>query len=86
MRSRLAWAWPCWILTVHEAVIETVEVSPDYRGRGLGRALVRELLRRIGTRAVFTTVSGIVEDRDNPGAFFRRCGFTGEDVWWWLRR
>lgn len=69
-----------------EAVIEQVQIVEAYRGRGLGRALVQELLRRIGTRASFTTVSGIVEDRDNPGAFFRHCGFAGDDVWWWLRR
>jgi hypothetical protein len=50
------------------------------------QALVYELLRRIGTRATFATVSDEVEDRQNPGAFFRWCGFTGHDVWWSLSR
>jgi len=71
---------------IREASLLWVQVFPDYQARGLGRCAVRELLRRIGGRALFTTVSGEVEDRDNPGAFFRRCGFTGQDVWWYLSR
>ena len=69
-----------------EAAILGVQVLPDCRNRGIGRALVQELLRRIGDRASFTTVFGPVEDRENPGAFFRKCGFSGDDVWWFLRR
>lgn len=71
---------------LREAAVRWVQVFPDYQGRGLGRALVQELLHRIGGRALFTTVTGIVEDRDNPGAFFRCCGFSGDDVWWYLSR
>lgn len=69
-----------------EAALTWIQVLPDYRGRGLGRGLVQELLRRIGDRASFTTASGEVEDREQPGAFLRRCGFTGDDVWWYLSR
>ncbi len=71
---------------INEAAIEWVQVLPDYQRRGLGKALTFEVLRRIGERAVFTSVAGVVEDRDNPGAFFRRCGFSGNDVWWLLSR
>lgn len=67
-----------------EASLEWMQVHPDDRGRGLGRALTGELLRRAAGRAAFTTVAGRVEDRDNPGGFYRRCGFTGADVWWLL--
>lgn len=69
-----------------EAVILGVQVLPDYRLRGIGRALIHELLRRVARQVTLTTVSGPVEDRDNPGAFFRKCGFTGDDVWWFLQR
>jgi ribosomal protein S18 acetylase RimI-like enzyme len=71
---------------MHEASIEWVQVAPEYQKRGIGRALVCEVLRRLDTRAAFVTAAGEVEDRDNPGAFFRRCGFTGQDVWWLLGR
>jgi GNAT superfamily N-acetyltransferase len=72
--------------TEREATVEWVQVAPAYQGQGIGRALVYELVRRLGSRASFVTVAGEVEDRDNPGAFFRRCGFSGQDVWWLLAR
>jgi GNAT superfamily N-acetyltransferase len=71
---------------LREAAVLWVQVFAPYQGRGLGRYLTQDLLRRIGGRALFTTISGVVEDRDNPGAFFRRCGFRGSDVWWFLSR
>lgn len=71
---------------MHEVSIEWVQVAPEYQKRGIGRALVCEVLRRLDTRAAFVTAAGEVEDRDNHGAFFRRCGFTGQDVWWLLGR
>lgn len=71
---------------MREASIEWVQVEPAYREKQIGRSLVSELLRRIGNRAAFVTVSGEVEDRDNPGGFFRCCGFSGQDVWWLLGR
>lgn len=74
--------------TVGEAVLEWVQVIPAYQQRGLGRALVNELLRRTAQRALFTTVTGAFPyyERTNPGAFFRKSSFGGEDVWWLLAR
>jgi len=70
-----------------EAALEGAYVRPDWRKRGLGRALVGEVVRRAkASGTALVTVAGAVEDRDNPGAFFRRCGFSGRDVWWYLSR
>lgn len=69
---------------VGEVSLEWVQTLPDFQRQGLGKAAVLEVLRRASDRAAFATVSGQVEDRDNPGAFYRKCGFTGSDVWWLL--
>lgn len=73
---------------VREASLEWVQVAPSHRGQRVGAALVAELLRRTAERASFTTVSGAMEfkDRENPGGYFRRFGFSGQDVWWLLGR
>jgi GNAT superfamily N-acetyltransferase len=71
---------------IGEGALEWVQVLPDYRGRGLGAALVHELLRRLADRAAFVTVSGQVDNRSQPEALYRRCGFLGHDIWWVLRR
>jgi hypothetical protein len=47
---------------------------------------VLALLSRLEQRAAFTTVAGIVGDRSNPEGLYRRCGFTGNDVWWLLSK
>ncbi len=70
---------------IGEGSLEWIQVLPEYRGRGLGRLLVQELLSRLGSRAVFVTVSGEVDNTTNPEALYRACGFTGKDEWWALR-
>ncbi len=72
--------------TVPEASLEWVQVLPAYRRRGLGAALVCELLRRVEGRADFTTVAGQIDNESHPEALYRRCGFEGHDVWWVFRR
>ena len=71
--------------TIPEASLEYIQVLPEYRGRGLGKCIVLELLTRLHGRVAFTTVSGEVENRGNPESLYRRCGFRGDDVWWLLR-
>jgi len=71
---------------IPEASLEYIQVLPEYRGRGLGKCVVLELLARLHGRVAFTTVSGEVENRTNPEMFYRRCGFCGDDVWWLFRR
>ena len=71
---------------IGEGALEWVQVLPDYRGRGLGAALVHELLGRLADRASFVTVSGQVDSHSQPEALYRRCGFLGQELWWVLRR
>ncbi|MGC9467590.1 MAG: GNAT family N-acetyltransferase [Anaerolineae bacterium] len=71
---------------VREGSLEWIQVLPSYRGRGLGTALVWELLRRFQGCTDFVTVSGRVGGAGDPERLYRRCGFCGDDVWWVLRR
>ena len=66
---------------VREGVLEWIQVLPEYRGRGVGQSIVNELLRRMQGRADFATVSGKVNNLTRPERLYRRCGFTGDDVW-----
>jgi GNAT superfamily N-acetyltransferase len=67
---------------IAEGSLEWIQVLPAHRGRGLGKALVNELLFRLQDRAAFTTVAGEVDNRSDPEALYRSCGFTGSDLWW----
>ncbi|MFZ2414055.1 MAG: GNAT family N-acetyltransferase [Candidatus Cryosericum sp.] len=69
-----------------EASLEWVQVLPAYRDLGLGTMLVQELVYRLEQKVTFTTVSAQVKNLSQPDHLFRRCGFTGRDVWWVLRR
>ncbi len=70
---------------VKEGALEWIQVLPEYRRRGIGSAIVNQLLYRLSNRAVFTTVSGKVNSSSNPERLYRKCGFTGNDVWHILR-
>lgn len=70
---------------ISEASLEWIQVLPGYRSRGFGKLIVRELLDRLQKKARFVTVSGEADDETNPEALYRRCGFTGNDVWWVCR-
>lgn len=70
---------------IGEGVLEWIQVSKDYRRCGLGSYLVLELLRRMKTTAKFVTVSGKLENPDNPEILYRKCGFCGNNVWHILR-
>lgn len=69
-----------------EGVLEWIQVSEKYRGNGLGCCIVRELLRRMKTKAGFVTVSGQCNHPTNPEAMYRKCGFAGNDVWHVMRK
>lgn len=71
---------------IGEGILEWIQVSEAHRGCGLGRFLVSELLRRMKGNASFATVSGQCNNPTNPESLYRKCGFTGNDVWHILRK
>ena len=66
---------------IGEGVLEWIQVSPEYRRKGLGRYIVCGLLRRMRGKADFATVSGRVNSGDNPLALYLSCGFGHPVIW-----
>lgn len=71
---------------IGEGALEWIQVSKDSRKRGLGSYIVLELLWRMRDAVKFVTVSGRCHNPANPESLYRRCGFSGNDVWHVLRR
>lgn len=71
---------------IGEGILEWIQVSESYRRHGLGRYIVSELLWRMKQTANFATVSGQCNNPANPKELYRKCGFTGSDVWHILRK
>jgi len=71
---------------VDEGILEWIQVSPAYRGLGLGTYVVAELLTRIAKKARFATVSGQINNPSRPESLYRKCGFQGNDIWHILRK
>ncbi len=71
---------------VGEGILEWIQVSPTYRGLGLGTYVVTELLTRIAKKAQFATVSGQINNPYKPENLYRKCGFQGNDIWHILRK
>jgi len=70
---------------VTEASLEWIQVHPNYHRRGLGSAIVGELMRKVSSYVNFTTVSGEVDNPSSPEKLYRQIGFIGSDVWWRLK-
>lgn len=64
-----------------ELILEWIQVLPDYRKKGYGQLVVKSLLLKMQNIAEFATVSGKVNNPTNPQGLYRKCGFTGNDVW-----
>ena len=71
---------------IGEGVLEWIQVSQNHRGKGLGRYIVSELLWRMKDKANLVTVSGRCNNATNPEKLYRKCSFTGNDVWHILRK
>ena len=70
---------------IGEGSLEWIQVSPEYRHRGLGRYIVCELLYRLKGKAEFVTVSGRVNNEGNPQALYLACGFGRPVIWHVIR-
>lgn len=66
---------------VSEMILEWIQVIPSYRSRGYGQYIVNYLLAKAQGQAKFATVSGKVNNITNPEKLYRKCGFTGNDIW-----
>ena len=69
-----------------EGILEWIQVSAQYRKCGLGQYIVSELLWRMRNSAKFATVSGQYHNPTKPEALYRKCGFSGNDIWHILRK
>lgn len=66
---------------IGEGVLDWIQVSPEYRRRGLGKFVVLTLLSRLKGSAEFATVSGRLNDENNPMRLYENCGFTNAYIW-----
>ena len=66
---------------IGELILEWIQVLPAYRRHGYGQLIVNCLLAKMHGVAKFATVSGKMNNPTNPEDLYRRCGFTGNDVW-----
>lgn len=64
-----------------ELILEWIQVHPEHRGCGYGQLIVNTLLAKMQGKAKFATVSGKVNNPTDPERLYRKCGFTGDDVW-----
>lgn len=66
---------------IKEGYLDWIQVSEEYRGQGLGKAIVYELLRRLKKKANFVTVSGRVDNKFKPEKLYESCGFKNKVLW-----
>ncbi len=69
---------------IKEGYLDWIQVSKEYRGQGLGRVIVCEILKRLKDKANFVTVSGRVDNKTNPEKLYENCGFEGKVLWYIL--
>lgn len=62
------------------ASIEDLYVEPEYRGRGVGRAMLGEVERRCRLRGVSYLEVQVEGGSGGAAGFYGACGFGGEEV------
>lgn len=71
---------------IREVELDWIQVLPWYRGIGLGKMLVTDLLRSAPNDALIATVSGDMDNPSSPETLYRKCGFVGNDIWYILHK
>ena len=66
---------------IKEGYLDWIQVSKEYRGQGLGKIIVYELLKRLKRKANFVTVSGRVNNKTNPEKLYESCSFENKVLW-----
>jgi GNAT superfamily N-acetyltransferase len=74
---------------IHELILEWIQVLPDYRRKGIGRAIVNELLIRKQNKADLQLFSGewgippirklFIENADSPAKNYWPCPVQKND-------
>lgn len=64
---------------VRETDLDWIFVRPDRQGRGAGRFLLGETIKRCAAKSDLVRVGGTEE-------FYRRCGFRNDALWVWAVR
>jgi GNAT superfamily N-acetyltransferase len=65
-----------YLASIRECYLDWIQVLPAYQGRGLGRLLVSETIKRAIGKSDIICVTGMVDD------FYRKCGFAGTESWY----
>lgn len=65
---------------IRETYLDWIQILPSHHGRGLGRMLVGETLRRALPKSDIIRVTGIAD------AFYKKCGFVGRETWYVITR
>lgn len=62
------------------ALINELVVDPQYRGQGIGRALIEHAKQEAGARGMEELEVGTESGNKAAQAFYRRCGFDEEHI------
>jgi GNAT superfamily N-acetyltransferase len=64
---------------VRQTDLDIIFVAPNFQGKGCGRFLIGETIRRCKDKSDSICVGGKV-------AFYRKCGFADYELWAWAAK